>query len=227
MSSAAHSFSNIPPEILAANWPPEILQEYMAELQKDHEKGTVDDDDAVLTESSASDAETESDVSMSSDIVELPPPSHPPKDIASDDSAFSSDDEYVDDKVQTAMRMHRGLVLGRPVPELAHTSQRDLMGMVDSYLKQLDDADGELGEITGTLVQLPHRRPNANEYLAPEPLPTDLPKKEQALRERSRKEWLDLGKTRMLEELQFLAQAVFRKERRVKHAREGKREAVA
>jgi hypothetical protein len=220
--ASTQSYSDVPPAALAANWPPEILQEYLAGLQRDKERGIDDDDDdeAMLSDSDESDVEY--DTSMTSDVTEYHPSLHLPEDIASDDSAFSSDDEFADDKLRATMHMRRALVLGRPTPGLASMPQKDLMDMVEGYLKELDDADVELAEVTGGPVQSTQRRQNALEYRAPEPLPESALEQEKALRARSRKEWCDLDKKRVMEELQLLAQALFRKERLIKRVREGK-----
>lgn len=80
---------------LAANWDPEILAAYMAKVQKGE-----DSDDAMSSEESDSDVEFEEEASLSSvstamSDIEVSRSS----DIASDDSAFSSEDEFAEEAI--------------------------------------------------------------------------------------------------------------------------------
>ncbi|KAJ6621632.1 hypothetical protein B0H10DRAFT_2215002 [Mycena sp. CBHHK59/15] len=129
---------------LAANWDPEILAAYMAGVQKG------EDSDEAMSSDSESDVEFGEEHSLSSESTvvsefEIPHPS----DIASDDSAFSSEDEFAEDAVLEMQAMRRELVLGRPSPAVKQMRTMDLQAMHLAYMKQLDDADEELAEITG------------------------------------------------------------------------------
>jgi hypothetical protein len=100
---------------LAANWDPEILAAYMARIQQGE-----DSDDAMSSGDSDSEVEFEEETSLSSvstamsDIV-IPHPD----DIASDDSAFSSEDEFADEAITEKQTMRRE-VSCKTVTALAH-----------------------------------------------------------------------------------------------------------
>jgi hypothetical protein len=91
------------PDALAANWDQAILADYMAGVQKGD-----DSDDAMSSGDSDSEAEFEEENSSSSlsnalSDVEIPHPS----DIASDDSAFSSEDEFAEEAVVEKQKERR------------------------------------------------------------------------------------------------------------------------
>lgn len=84
-------------DVLAANWDPEILAAYMAKVQND------DSDDAMSSDDdSDSEVEFEEELSTMTDI-EMPRPD----DIASDDSAFSSEDEFAEKEIIETQTMRR------------------------------------------------------------------------------------------------------------------------
>lgn len=91
---------------LAANWDPEILAAYMAGVQKGE-----DSDEAMSSGDSDSEGEFEEDTSLSSISTAMSDIDIPhPHDIASDDSAFSSEDEFAEESIierQTTRRKVR------------------------------------------------------------------------------------------------------------------------
>jgi hypothetical protein len=251
--ASIQSHSDVPPAALAANWPPEILQEYLAGLQRDKESGIDEDDEdeatfsdsdesdvddgtsvtsddeeeATLSESDGSDIED--DTSVTSDISEYYTSfGQRPEDIDSDDSAFSSDDEFADG---ADTRMRRTLVLEEMPPELDDMGLKDLVAMVESYVQELDDADIELAEVTGEPVQSTLHGQDALEDDASEDDASELWEEDlehlEYLRTRSRDEWFDQKPKDVMWSLPILAQALFRKERLIKRARKGKAWTVA
>ncbi|KAJ7786206.1 hypothetical protein B0H16DRAFT_1708410 [Mycena metata] len=199
---------------LAANWDPEILAAYMA-------KPGEDSDEAMSSDESDSEVEFEGDTSMSSvttdhmSDIDIPHPA----DIASNDSAFSSEDEFAEESITQKQTMRRELVLGRPTPEILHMRSVELCAMHKAYMKQLDDADEELAELNGVSFQALVRRQPVSGY--------DKPIEQQGdniegfvveLRQRSGKEIHSTeSKKALVEQLVVLAQALFRKERQIKH----------
>jgi hypothetical protein len=92
-------------EALAANWDPEILAAYMAKVQREDD----DEDEAMSSgDSDGSDVEFEGDTSMSSESTALSDMelAHP-DDIASNDSAFSSEDEFAEESITEKQTMRR------------------------------------------------------------------------------------------------------------------------
>jgi hypothetical protein len=93
-------------EALAANWDPEILAAYMAKVQREDD----DDEDEAMSsgDSDGSDVEFEGDTSMSSESTALSDMelAHP-DDIASNDSAFSSEDEFAEESITEKQTMRR------------------------------------------------------------------------------------------------------------------------
>jgi len=198
----------------------EIMAQYLASVQKEHEAGH-ESDEAMSTDSSPSDIEEEdesSSPSLTSAIssMALYDATHP-ADIASDDSAFSSDDEFSEDTVREQQRLRRQLVLGRAPPSLFLLHHRDIVNMNREYMKQLNDADIELAELTGGVPQTVEQRTGTTEYREP----IDLRGPDAAailheLRSRSSKEVFEAEKPYQVRVLVIFAQALFRKEREIK-----------
>ncbi|KAJ6509434.1 hypothetical protein C8R47DRAFT_25155 [Mycena vitilis] len=202
---------------LAANWDPEILAAYMAKVQKDE-----DSDEAMSSgDSSDSEEEFEEESSLSSVSTEAMSDIeiHHPDDIASDDSAFSSEDEYAEESFTERQTMRRELVLGRPAAEILQMRRKELSSMHLAYMKQLDDADEEIAELTGTPYQAMVRRQPVSGYDKPvEMQGKDVESFILELRKRSNKEVQSTeSKKALVEQLVILAQALFRKERQIKH----------
>lgn len=84
-------------------------------------------------------------------------------------------------------------------------------------MKQLDDADEELAEITGVPRQVLIRRQPVSGYDAPIEQGDDFDAYIIELRKRSDKEIGSMDKKVLIQELVALAQALFRKERQIKH----------
>ncbi|KAK7064310.1 hypothetical protein R3P38DRAFT_3165333 [Favolaschia claudopus] len=198
---------------LAANWDPEILAAYMAKAQ------TENDEDEAMSSSDSDDSDVEADTSMSSISTAMSDMEVPhPDDITSDDSAFSSEDEFAEESAVEKQVMRRELVLGRPTSEILKMRQTELSQMHLAYMKQLDDADEELAELTGVPYQAIVRRQPVMGYDEPLEQGEDVEAFVMELRKRSDKEIHSTeSKKRLIEQLVLLAQSLFRKERRIKH----------
>ncbi|KAF7347921.1 hypothetical protein MVEN_01550000 [Mycena venus] len=200
-------------DALAANWDPEILAVYMARVEKE---GDMEDEAMSSDESDGSDVEFEEENSMSTVMSDIQI-AHP-DDIASEDSAFSSEDEFAEESITEKQTMRRELVLGRPTPEILQMRQVELAQMHLAYMKQLDDADEEIAEVTGAPYQAIVRRQPVSGYDEPLEQGKDVEAFVLELRKRSDKEVHSTeSKKDMIEQLVLLAQALFRKERQIKH----------
>ncbi|KAJ7125676.1 hypothetical protein C8R43DRAFT_1029912 [Mycena crocata] len=154
--------------VLAANWDPNILAAYMDGVEKGE-----DSDEAMSSGDSDSEGEFEESSFSSSAImsdIEIPHPA----DIASDDSAFSSEDEFAEETITERQTTRRELVLGRPTAAIMSMRAVDLKEKHLEYMKQLDDADAELAEIIGVPAQVLIRRQPVLGYDAPVELGDDL-----------------------------------------------------
>ncbi|KAJ6575006.1 hypothetical protein B0H19DRAFT_1254636 [Mycena capillaripes] len=200
---------------LAANWDPEILAAYMAKVQKDE-----DSDEAMSSGDSDSEGEFEEETSLSSVSTAMSDIDIPhPDDIVSDDSAFSSEDEFAEETIIEKQTMRRELVLGRPTPAILQMRSAELCTMHISYMKQLNDADEEMAELTGVPYQALVRRQPVSGYDEPlEMQGEDVESFILELRKRSDKEIHSTeSKQSLIQQLVILAQALFRKERQIKH----------
>ncbi|KAF7985276.1 hypothetical protein HWV62_6419 [Athelia sp. TMB] len=199
-------------DTLAANWDPEILQEYMNGVQKDREAGL--DEEEELSDSFGEDSVDSSESSSVSIISFIN--GGQASDIASDDSAFSSDDEFADEQVREKQSARRELVLGR-ADALATRSHRELVEMRAAYVKQIEDAEIELAEVTGQSREVVAQHKNTDEMqvdIHNGDVSTDKILKE--LRQRSRKQVMEADRRQLAEEVVLLAQALFRKEKIIK-----------
>jgi len=203
---------NLQHDPIAANWDPEILAAYMAGVQKGE-----DSDEAMSSGDSDSEVEFEEEVdsSMSTAMSDIDIPH--PEDIASDDSAFSSEDEFAEKSITERQTTRRELVLGRPTPAILEMRTIELKALHLGYMKQLDDADEELAEITGVPRPVFIRRQPVSGYDAPIEQGDDLEAYVVELRKRSDKEIVSMDKEVSIQQLVVLAQALFRKERQIKH----------
>ncbi|KAJ7275149.1 hypothetical protein B0H12DRAFT_1227677 [Mycena haematopus] len=199
---------------IAANWDPEILAAYMAKAQRED-----DEDEAMFSSDSDSDVEFEEETSVSSMSTALSDVQMPhPDDVASDDSAFSSEDEFAEESITEKQTMRRELVLGRPTQAVLEMRQSELCQMHLAYMKQLDDADEEIAELTSVPYQAIVRRHPVSGYDEPLEQGDDLEEFVMELRKRSDKEVHSTeSKKAMIQQLVLLAQALFRKERQIKH----------
>nr|GAT44100.1 predicted protein [Mycena chlorophos] len=199
---------------LAANWDPDVLAAYMAHANEDS-------DDSMSSDESDSDVEFEEEPSMSV-ASEIDVDFEHPDDIASDDSAFSSDDEFADDKALQRQAMRRELILGRPGPGILTMHLKELHNMQLAYMKELDDADVEYAEITGQVYAPIARRPVVLGLDKPVMRGDDLDAYVVDLRQRNNKEVVSTeSRKQLVEEMVVLAQALFRKERVIKHLQKG------
>lgn len=217
-SMSAAASSDRERQMLAANWPEDILQKYLADVEKDREAG-IDDEELEDISSdeemeSVADSSFTSNISHTSHISRIPFPD----DIASDDDAFSSDDEFAEDDMRDKQRLRKELVLGRPPEELLGWSHKELVRMYEAYLKQLDDADAEVNELTASAREPLVRRGNTVEYKAPLKVDTeDIETAVKELRMRSPKEVIETeSKGNLIQSLVILAQSLFRRERQIK-----------
>lgn len=209
--------------VLPADATARILEEYLASVTQSREAG-YESDEAMSTDSEASfgDDDPGSSLATSSDVASalsnmtLFDALHT-SDIASDDSAFSSDDEFAEEPIREQQRLRRGLVLARPPPSLLRMSARELNGLHDAYMKQLDDADVELAELTGTPNTAIVRRSVTVQYIAPPKLDGgDTATFVRELRMRSAKEIAETERPESVRALVLLAQALFRREKEIK-----------
>ncbi|KAF7339552.1 hypothetical protein MSAN_02169700 [Mycena sanguinolenta] len=199
-------------DALAANWDPEILAAYMAKAQNED-----DEDEAMSSSSSDSDSDFEEETSVSSIAVSDIEMAHP-DDIASDDSAFSSEDEFAEESITEELNMRRELVLGRPTQAIMKMRQPELCRMHLGYMKQLNDADEEIAELTNVPYQPIVRRQPVSGYDEPLKQGDDVDAFVMELRKRSDKEVHSMeSKKDTIQQLVLLAQALFRKERQIKH----------
>ncbi|KAJ7783677.1 hypothetical protein DFH07DRAFT_788728 [Mycena maculata] len=201
---------SLPPNALAANWDPQILAEYMAGVQK-----AEDSDESMSSGESDSEEEFEEESSMSTAMSDIDIPH--PDDITSDDSAFSSEDEFAEESITERQKERHELVLGRPSPAIMEMRVVDLKVLQLGYMKQLDDADEELAEITGVPSHVVVRRQPVSGYDAPIEQTADLEAYIQELRKMSDKEIVSTDKKLLIQQVVTLAQALFRKERQIKH----------
>ncbi|KAJ7103631.1 hypothetical protein B0H15DRAFT_943036 [Mycena belliarum] len=197
-------------DTLAANWDPEILASYMARVQKGE-----DSDEAMSSDDSGSEIEFEDENPVSTAMSDID--IHHPSDIASGDSAFSSEDEFADDALTEKQSTRRELVLGRPTAAILQMREIELKALHLAYMKELDDADEELAELTGVPHQALVRRQPVLRYDAPIELGNDFESLIVELRKRSDQEIVSVEKRVMIVQLVSLAQALFRKERQIKH----------
>jgi hypothetical protein len=153
-----------------SHYPPELLASYLATVRQDAVAG-VEEDEAMLTDpeiESEAGSEADGDISMDGDqdgCPEMPKGLHslmrgshiaPFEDahthalaIDSDDSGFSSEDEYTDDYTQWLQRVRKDLVLGR-TSEILTLKQSKLVELWEGYVRQVNAADIELEELLAT-----------------------------------------------------------------------------
>lgn len=209
--------------VLPADATARILEEYLASVTESGEAG-YESDEAMSTDSEASlgDDDPGSSLATSSDVASAL--SHMTLfdtlhtcDIASDDSAFSSDDEFAEDHIREQQRFRRELVLGHPPPALIKMSARELNHLHEAYMKQLDDADIELAELTKAPNNVIVRRSVTVGYVAPPKMDgSDTATIVRELRMRSPKEIADTDRPESTKALVLLAQALFRREKEIK-----------
>ena len=149
-----------------SHYPPELLASYLDTVTQEAAAG-IEEDEAMLTDSGS---EADGDVSMGSEH------SHPtsPKElhslmrgshiapfeeaqtltlaIDSDDSGFSSEDDYTDEYTQWLQRVRKDLVLGRAT-EIVQLKKDKLVELWEGYMRQVNAADIELEELLETHCQ--------------------------------------------------------------------------
>jgi len=213
---ASASNQQVPPDM--SHYPPEVLQKYLAAVEQEKEKGE-DSDEAMF-----SDTEEETDI----DDEDAKPHDHDvdamaaqmqtmhievPSDIHADDSGFSSEDEYIDDSLRHDLRIRRELILGRPPAELQDWKLTKIVDYYLAYIKQLEDSDTELKELldqgaSSSGTGLVKRAQVAND----EDSDAELVK----LKSRTRAEIQTIDRDQLVRDLVFLAQGLFKKEKRIK-----------
>ena len=143
-----------------SHYPPELLASYLATVTQEVAAG-IEEDEAMLTDPGS---EADGDASMGSDQItpivskelhSLMRGSHiaPLEEaqthtlaIDSDDSVFSSEDEYTDEYTQWLQRVRKDLVLGR-MTEVVSLKKDKLVELWEGYVRQINAADIELEEL--------------------------------------------------------------------------------
>lgn len=211
---------------LPANWPADILDEYMVGVQKDcamkNRINSLDENDAQFSDSEweeesyfiASSASAPSRSSQTPMVIDRC--TFGGDVIDSDDDAFSSDDEFGEAAIVENQRMRRELVLGRPSGAILDMTSHQLARHQESYMKQLDDADAERAERKGAELPPIVRRSSTDPTQKLEFATSDGEDYVAELRHRSWKEIFETERSLALVQLVTLAQALFRREREIK-----------
>jgi hypothetical protein len=194
-------------------WPADILYDYLDGVDAT-QVIVVEEEEAMSTDGEDNLSETSEAPTL--DSLE----DYSPQDIESDDSAFSSDDEYATAEHRETQRATRRLVLGKPTIESRQKTRAQLAVMQEDYMKQLDDADAELAEITGQQhVAVVRKQPDEEGMVTT--VEDDMGGVRE-LRMRPTKEVVAEDRQTSLTHLVLLAQELFRKEREVKRIRKAR-----
>jgi hypothetical protein len=242
-TSGHHTSMDVP-----SHWDPEILKQYLQDVQESDSDDAISTDDEMSTDNDDDQdkehhilaplhpdlndddaeslgeggADTFSEVTTS-DIIEFEPLPRDDTEITSDDSAFSSEDDFASDRRRRDQWVERSLMLARPAGAILGLRARTLARMHEEYMCQLDAVDEELAELRGeAYVPVVRGVPIAegsNEgrrrrmrvgYMETVELV-------EALRRRGRgKEIVRTGREALVEQLVVLAQALFRKNKEIK-----------
>ncbi|KZT67529.1 hypothetical protein DAEQUDRAFT_387955 [Daedalea quercina L-15889] len=208
--------------VLPADATARVLEEYLTSVSQSRESD-YDSDEAMSTDSEGSFIEegssslaTSSDVASALSRMTLFDMLHN-ADIESDDSAFSSDDEFAEDSIREQQKLRKDLVMGRSPALVLRWCPKELNDLHEAYMKQLTDADVELAELTGVPNDVIVRRAATIEYIAPPDVSgRDTAAIVRELRMRSSKEIAETEKPDSLRALVLLAQALFRREKEIK-----------
>jgi hypothetical protein len=158
---ASSSVSTTHPDM--SNYPPELLASYLATVTQDDATG-IEEDEAMLTDPGS---EADGDVSMEADhspptvskelhslmrgsrIAPFEEAQTHMLAIDSDDSGFSSEDEFTDEYTQWLQRARKDLVLGRTT-EIVQLKKDKLVELWEGYVRQVNAADIEIEELLDT-----------------------------------------------------------------------------
>jgi len=194
------SSTNVPD---MSHYPPELLAKYL-------EENAPEEPEAEESDSSGWETDGEDEDAMEGIIKQMQTLDMAvPNDIASDDSGFSSEDEFTDEAVKDDLAIRRSLILGRPSTVLKDCEASKIVDYYLGYVKQLNDADTELEELLSG---------GGSASGAPPPS-KDLA----SLTSRSKAEIQALEREDLIRDLVLLAQGLFKKEKRIKKIDEAQR----
>jgi len=187
-----------------SHYPPELLAKYLEENAPEEPEAEESDSSEWVT-----DGEEEEDVmegiTKQMQTLDIAVPT----DIASDDSGFSSEDEFIDQAVKFDLAIRRSLILGRPSAVLKDWKANKIVDYYLGYVKQLNDADTELEELLNG---------GGSASGAPPPQKTRSSDKDDlaSLTSRTKAEIQALAREDLIRDLVLLAQGLFKKEKRIK-----------
>lgn len=215
-----------------SHYPPELLASYLTTVVQETAAG-IEEDEAMLTDpetESSAGSEADGDVSMDNDHHT---PLTVPKElhslmrgshiasfeeththalaIDSDDSGFSSEDDYTDEHTQWLQRVQKNLVLGRTT-EVVRFKKDKLIELWEGYVRQVNAADTELEELLETRYRG-----------ITDPVATGGTSGRRVHKEldlcmgKEKKEIPMMDETALVAGLVVLARALFEREKRIKH----------
>lgn len=187
-----------------SHYPPELLQQYLASVDKAEESDEAEwsDTDGTATDDEPDNAALDT-IAEQMKTLQITVPT----DIESDDSGFSSEDEYSEVTVLDDLRIRKSLILGRPSGELQDWKPKRVVDYYLGYVKQLNDADTEMDEVLSggesASALGTKKRSNDDASLA-------------KLKEKTKAEIEGTEREAVIRELVTLAQALFKKEKSIK-----------
>jgi hypothetical protein len=187
-----------------SHYPPELLAKYL-------EENAPEEPEAEESDSSDWSTDREEDEDAMEGIIRQIKTLDitVPTDIASDDSGFSSEDEFTDKAVILDLAIRRSLILGRPDAVLKDWKATKIVDYYLGYAKQLNDADTELEELLSG---------GGSASGAPPPSKTRSSDKDNlaSLTSRTKAEIQALEREDLIMDLVLLAQGLFKKEKKIK-----------
>ena len=207
-----------------SHYPPELLTSYLAGVTQEVAAG-IEEDEAMLTDSGS---EADGDARMEFDDI---PPTLPKElhslmrgthiasfeeahahtlAIDSDDSGFSSEDDYTDEYTQWLQRVRKDLVLGR-VTEVVRLKKDKLVELWEGYVRQVNAADIEIEE----LLAIPYqgRMINRVDSGSGRRAHTEL----DSCMGKEKREVAMMDESTLVAGLIVLARALFEREKKIKH----------
>ena len=216
-----------------SHYPTELLSSYLATVMQEAAAG-IEEDEAMLTDpetESPAGSEADGDISMDNDHYSPPMVSKelhslmrgshiaPAEEththalaIDSDDSGFSSEDDYTDEHTQWLQRVRKNLVLGRTT-EVVGLRKDKLVELWEGYVRQVNAADIELEELLGTR----HRGGIVDPVATGGASGRMMHKELNWCMEKEKKEIPVMDETALVAGLVVLARALFEREKRIKH----------
>lgn len=194
--------STIPATPDMSHYPPELLQQYLASVDKAEESDEAEWSDTDGTSEEEVDNALDS-VAEQMKTLQITVPT----DIESDDSGFSSEDEFSGATVLADLKIRKSLILGRPSGELQEWKAKRVAEYYLGYVKQLNDADTEMDEVLngGGSASAAGTNTRSDDDASI----TELKKKTKAEIDGTERETV-------IRELVTLAQALFKKEKSIK-----------